>query len=77
MQAQRRNIELKATDPDPSVSLEVCRTLGAEDHGTIAVRPDTLSAMRANSCAIGAARGVARPDAGWLSRVFSNMPSDG
>jgi adenylate cyclase class IV len=34
----RRNIELKAADPDPSASLEVCRTLGAEDHGTIAQR---------------------------------------
>lgn len=38
MQAQRRNIELKATDPDPSVSLEICRALGAEDCGVIVQR---------------------------------------
>jgi adenylate cyclase class 2 len=38
MQAPRRNIELKAIDPDPSASLEVCRTLGAEDHGRIEQR---------------------------------------
>jgi adenylate cyclase class IV len=31
----RRNIELKAYDPDPDRSLNVCRTLGAEDHGDI------------------------------------------
>jgi predicted adenylyl cyclase CyaB len=31
----RRNIELKASDPDPNRSLEVCRALGAEDHGDI------------------------------------------
>jgi adenylate cyclase class 2 len=34
----RRNIELKARDPDPDRSLEVCRTLGAEDHGEISQR---------------------------------------
>jgi adenylate cyclase class IV len=44
VQAQRRNIELKATDPDPPASLEVCRTLGAADHGTIAQR-DTYFAV--------------------------------
>jgi hypothetical protein len=38
VQAPRRNIELKVTDPDPSASLEVCRALGAEDQGTIAPR---------------------------------------
>jgi len=31
----RRNIELKATDPAPSRSLEACQGLGAEDRGTI------------------------------------------
>jgi adenylate cyclase class 2 len=31
----RRNIELKARDPDPTVSLEACRALGADDHGDI------------------------------------------
>jgi adenylate cyclase class 2 len=34
----RRNIELKACDPYPARSLEVCRTLGAEDSGEIAQR---------------------------------------
>jgi adenylate cyclase class IV len=38
VQRPRRNIELKATDPDPSASLEVCRVLGAKDHGTITQR---------------------------------------
>jgi adenylate cyclase class IV len=46
VQAQRRNIELKATDPDPSASLEVCRTLGAEDHGTIAQRDTYFEVAR-------------------------------
>jgi homotetrameric cytidine deaminase len=34
----RRNIELKATDPDPERSLEVCVSLGAEDRGVIVQR---------------------------------------
>jgi adenylate cyclase, class 2 len=34
----RRNIECKATDPDPAASLAVCRVLGAEDHGKIRQR---------------------------------------
>lgn len=38
MERPRRNIELKARDPDASSSLEVCRALGAEDHGEIAQR---------------------------------------
>lgn len=46
MQAPRRNIELKATDPDPSVSLEVCRSLGAEDRGTIAQRDTYFEVAR-------------------------------
>jgi adenylate cyclase, class 2 len=33
--APRRNIECKASDPNPSGSLAVCHTLGAEDHGEI------------------------------------------
>lgn len=33
--APLRNIECKASDPDPSGSLAVCRTLGAKDHGEI------------------------------------------
>ena len=44
MQAPRRNIELKASDPDPSTSLEICRALGAEDCGTI-VQRDTYFAV--------------------------------
>jgi adenylate cyclase class IV len=35
MDHPRRNIELKARDPDPCASLEVCRALGAADHGEI------------------------------------------
>jgi adenylate cyclase class 2 len=34
----RRNVELKARDPDPAWSLGVCRALGAEDHGTVRQR---------------------------------------
>jgi homotetrameric cytidine deaminase len=34
----RRNIELKATDPDPERSLAVCVSLGAEDRGVIVQR---------------------------------------
>jgi adenylate cyclase class IV len=46
VQALRRNIELKATDPDPSASLEVCRALGAEDRGTIAQRDTYFNVAR-------------------------------
>jgi len=35
LEQPRRNIELKAHDPDRVRSLEVCRTLGAEDRGEI------------------------------------------
>jgi adenylate cyclase class 2 len=34
-QRPRRNVECKALDPDPDRSLEVCRQIGAEDHGEI------------------------------------------
>lgn len=44
MQQPRRNIELKAHDPDPRASLEVCRALGAEDRGEI-VQRDTYFAV--------------------------------
>jgi adenylate cyclase class IV len=40
----RRNIELKAADPDPRRSLEACLTLGAEDRGEIRQR-DTYVAV--------------------------------
>jgi homotetrameric cytidine deaminase len=36
--APRRNVELKALDPDPVRSLAVCRELGAEDHGVLRQR---------------------------------------
>jgi homotetrameric cytidine deaminase len=36
----RRNVELKATDPDPARSLSVCLELGAEDRGVL-VQKDT------------------------------------
>ena len=37
----RRNVELKATDPDPEHSLATVRDLGAEDRGTL-VQRDTF-----------------------------------
>jgi adenylate cyclase class IV len=46
VQALRRNIELKATDPDPSASLEICRALGAEDRGMIAQRDTYFKVAR-------------------------------
>jgi homotetrameric cytidine deaminase len=36
--APRRNVELKALDPDPARSLAVCRQLGAEDRGVLRQR---------------------------------------
>jgi homotetrameric cytidine deaminase len=36
--APRRNIEVKAVDPDPERSLAACRDLGAEDHGVLVQR---------------------------------------
>jgi homotetrameric cytidine deaminase len=41
----RRNIELKAVDPDPARSLAVCRELGAEDKGVLRQR-DTYFRVR-------------------------------
>lgn len=38
MSAPRRNVELKARDPDPARSLAVCRELGAEDRGVLRQR---------------------------------------
>lgn len=35
MVSARRNIELKATDVDPSRSLEICQALGASDQGVL------------------------------------------
>jgi homotetrameric cytidine deaminase len=36
--ATRRNVEVKALDPDPERSLAVCRELGAEDRGVLVQR---------------------------------------
>jgi homotetrameric cytidine deaminase len=36
--APRRNVELKALDPDPARSLATCRELGAEDRGVLRQR---------------------------------------
>jgi len=36
--APRRNVELKATDPDPERSLAICLELGAEDRGVLVQR---------------------------------------
>jgi homotetrameric cytidine deaminase len=44
--APRRNIELKAIDPDPERSLAACRALGAEDKGVLRQR-DTYFRTRA------------------------------
>jgi homotetrameric cytidine deaminase len=41
----RRNVELKATDPDPERSLAICLELGAEDRGVLAQR-DTYFRVR-------------------------------
>ena len=43
--APRRNVELKAMDPDPARSLAVCRELGAEDKGVLRQR-DTYFRVR-------------------------------
>ncbi len=46
MSAPRRNVELKALDPDPVRSLATCRELGAEDRGVLRQR-DTYFRTRA------------------------------
>ena len=38
MSSPRRNVELKATDPDPERSLATVRDLGAEERGTLVQR---------------------------------------
>src|ERR671932_507264 len=45
MAPPRRNVELKARDPDPGRSVERCMALGAEDRGELRQR-DTYSAAR-------------------------------
>jgi homotetrameric cytidine deaminase len=44
--APRRNVEVKALDPDPARSLATCRELGAEDRGVLRQR-DTYFRARA------------------------------
>lgn len=46
MDHPRRNIELKARDPNPAASLDVCRALGAEDHGTLVQRDTYFEVAR-------------------------------
>ena len=46
MSATRRNVELKALDPDPARTIAVCRELGAEDRGVLRQR-DTYFRTRA------------------------------
>jgi adenylate cyclase class IV len=36
--AARENIELKTADPDPAATEAACRSIGAEDHGTLVQR---------------------------------------
>lgn len=35
MRGERRNVELKAKDSDPELSLDTCQEIGAEDKGTL------------------------------------------
>ncbi len=44
MSAARRNVEIKAVDPDPARTLERALALGASDHGVLAQR-DTYFAV--------------------------------
>jgi homotetrameric cytidine deaminase len=46
MAAPRRNVELKARDPDPARSLERCVALGAEDRGELRQRDTYFAARR-------------------------------
>ena len=46
MSAPRRNVELKALDPDPERSLAVCRELGAEDRGVLRQRDTYFHAVQ-------------------------------
>ena len=44
--APRRNVELKAPDPDPARSLAVCRELGAQDRGVLRQRDTYFKVAR-------------------------------
>jgi homotetrameric cytidine deaminase len=46
MAPPRRNVELKARDPQPERSLERCRALGAEDRGELRQRDTYFAAVR-------------------------------
>jgi homotetrameric cytidine deaminase len=67
--APRRNVELKATDPDPERSLAVCLDLGAEDQGTLVQRdtyfrvPDGRLKLREETPGGAALIQYRRPDA--------------
>ena len=44
MTEPRRNIELKARDPDPARSVDACKSLGAEDSGVLTQRDTYFNA---------------------------------
>ena len=46
MSAPRRNLELKATDPDPAATLEAALALGAADQGTLHQRDTYFHAVQ-------------------------------
>jgi homotetrameric cytidine deaminase len=46
MAPPRRNVELKARDPDPARSLDRCRALGADDRGELRQRDTYFAARR-------------------------------
>ena len=46
LELPRRNIELKARNPDLAASMEACRALGAEDHGELTQRDTYFEVSR-------------------------------
>ena len=46
MSAPRRNVELKALDPDPARTLAACRELGADDRGVLRQRDTYFHAVQ-------------------------------
>ena len=46
MAAPRRNLELKAVDPDPARTLAACLELGARDHGLLRQRDTYFHAVK-------------------------------
>ena len=61
--APRRNVELKAMDPDPARSLAVCRELGVDRGAAIAAEDDDLTGVeREERRTAGSAHGVHGPE---------------